>query len=128
VLNVKLGRLDQWNDRRRQIAALYGEGLADTPLVLPAEAGYGRHVFHVYVTRCDRRDALREHLTAADISTVIHYPIPMHRQEALKDRVTLGSDLAESEAHAEQALSLPLYPEMSDEQVEYVIDTVCAFF
>jgi dTDP-4-amino-4,6-dideoxygalactose transaminase len=128
VLNVKLDHLDAWNERRRAIAARYGEGLEDTPLKLPAEADYAKHVFHVYVTRCDRRNELREYLTEAEISTVIHYPIPMHRQEALRDGVNLGSDLSEAEAHAEEALSLPLFPEMSDEQVDYVIDTVRAFF
>jgi dTDP-4-amino-4,6-dideoxygalactose transaminase len=128
VLDVKLPHLDEWNDRRREIAARYGEGLADTPLKLPSEADYARHVFHVYVTRCNRRNELRDYLTRAEISTVIHYPIPMHHQQALQDRVVLGSSLGEAEAHADEALSLPLFPEMSDEQVDYVIETVRAFF
>lgn len=128
VLGVKLPYLDGWNERRRAIAARYAEALAETPLKLPSEASYAWHVYHVYVTRCDRRDAFREHLAAADISTVIHYPIPMHKQDALVGKIRCAGSLAESEAHAAQALSLPLFPEMSDAQVDYVIDTVKAFF
>jgi len=127
VLNVKLKYLDEWNERRRAVADRYNAGLADTPLVLPAEADYARAVYHVYAVRCTRRDELREHLERAGVATVIHYPIPMHRQEALRDIARHGP-LPEAERMAAEALSLPVFPEMTADQVDYVIETVRAFF
>jgi len=127
VLNVKLPYLDEWNARRRAIAERYGTALAGTPLSLPAEAPWAQSVYHVYPTRCEARDEFRAHLEDADIATVIHYPIPMHRQPALGGLVRHG-DLPEAEALAEEELSLPMFPELSDEQLDYVIETVQDFF
>jgi dTDP-4-amino-4,6-dideoxygalactose transaminase len=127
ILNVKLKYLDGWNVRRRDIAERYWEGLGDSPLRLPVDADYGQHAYHVYVTRCDRRDALMEHLRAADIVPLTHYPIPMHKQPALEGRTVHGA-LPEAEQHAAEAVSLPLFPEMSDAQIDYVIETALAFF
>lgn len=128
VLNVKLKHLDRWNARRREIARLYGEGLRATPLVLPQEAGYARSVWHLYVVRCTERDALQEHLQAAGVAAVVYYPTPIPRLEAMKE-IGLGeASIPESDRMAREVLGLPIYPEMSDEQVEFVIRSVRQFF
>ena len=121
VLNVKLPHLDAWNERRRAIALAYADGLKDVPVNTPAEVEYAYAVWHQYVIRCAERDALQEHLTKAGIGTAIHYPIPMSRQEALAVYFTGQAPVPEAEKMAAEALSLPVYPELSDDQVDYVV-------
>ncbi len=128
VLNVKLKRLEEWTRRRRRIVAAYSEGLAQTPLLLPAEAEGCRSAWHLYVVRCQERDALKAHLEQAGVAAVIHYPAPMSELHALKDHDFAQTPLPEARKMAARALSLPIYPEMSDEQVEYVIGTIKGFF
>lgn len=122
ILRVKLARLDADNARRAAIAALYDEGLAGLPLVLPARAAGASHVFHQYVVRSRRRDALREALKAHGIGTNIHYPVPVHLQPAYKGRIALGpSGLVESERAAREVLSLPMFPQLDDAQVARIV-------
>lgn len=130
VLSVKLKYLDGWNERRRRIAERYTEALASTPLVVMGEAPYARSVWHLYAVRCGEREALREHLTAAGIATAIHYPVLMPHQEALRGcgPPSASGGLPEAGNMAQEVLSLPLYPEMSEDQVEYVIQSVKDFF
>jgi dTDP-4-amino-4,6-dideoxygalactose transaminase len=135
VLNVKLRHLDEWNERRRDIAARYTAGLAscEAPegsggLRLPREADHARCVWYQYAVRCDRRDALQAHLSEAGIGTRIHYAIPMSRQHALSPWLDGQPAMREAESMAATVLSLPIYPEMTDEQVDYVIDRIREFF
>ncbi|MFW6189016.1 MAG: DegT/DnrJ/EryC1/StrS family aminotransferase [Planctomycetota bacterium] len=128
VLNVKLPHLDEWNARRRRIAERYADGLEDTPLTLPREADHARSAWHLYVVRCERRDALKEHLEANDVSAVIHYPVPMCDLEALREYDLRETPIPEARRMAEEVLSLPVFPEMTDEQVDYVVRTVRQFF
>jgi dTDP-4-amino-4,6-dideoxygalactose transaminase len=81
-LSVKLPHLDSWNERRRTAAKRYNELLSDSSLTLPAEMPYGRHVYHLYVIQADDREALRQQLNAAGVETGLHYPVPLHLQEA----------------------------------------------
>lgn len=127
VLNVKLKYLDTWNARRCQIARRYHDGLAGLPLALPQEAEHARAVWHLYVIRCGRRDALQQHLERAGIATGIHYPVPMSRQPAMQPYLAGRPALPEAERMADEVLSLPMYPEMTDEQVDYVIAKVKEF-
>lgn len=121
VLGVKLKYLDQANDGRRRVATRYRELLAGTPeLSLPAEAGYGRHIYHVYAVRVAQRDDLMQRLAERGIGTGIHYPVPVHLQKAY---VCLGhrrGDFPVTEACADSFLSLPMYPELTDSQIETV--------
>jgi dTDP-4-amino-4,6-dideoxygalactose transaminase len=119
VLSVKLRHLDRWNARRRQLAALYGEALADTPLRLPAEAAWGEHVYHLYVVRAPHRSRFQEYLQAHGVGTLIHYPVPIHRQPAYAG---LGGaqPLEVTEAVAEEIVTLPLFPELAEAQVREV--------
>jgi len=128
VLNVKLKHLDRWNARRREIAECYARGLSSTPLELPKEAPYARSAWHLYVVRCSERDALQQHLTKAGVATAVHYPVPVPRLEALQSYGLASTPVPEAECWAQRALSLPIYAEMTDEQVDYVIDTVMGFF
>jgi len=128
VLNVKLKRLEQWTERRRRIARTYSEALADTPLVLPAEAEGCRSAWHLYVVRCTERDALKAHLEEGGVSAVIHYPSPMTELDALADYDFAQTPVPEARKMADEVLSLPIYPEMSDGQVQYVIETVKKFY
>jgi dTDP-4-amino-4,6-dideoxygalactose transaminase len=127
ILRVKLPHLAADNARRAAIAARYDAGLAGLDLVLPARAAGRSHVFHQYVVRSRRRDALREALQAAGIGTNVHYPVPVHLQPAYRDRIALGpSGLAETELAAGEILSLPMYPQLDDAQVERTIAAVRA--
>jgi dTDP-4-amino-4,6-dideoxygalactose transaminase len=128
ILRVKLARLDAWTTRRRELAALYGGELAGLPLRLPIERPYARAVRHLYVVRHARRDELAVHLKARGVATLIHYPIPLHRQPAFADLVPENLALPAVETAAREILSLPLYPEMTDAQAHEVAQAVRGFF
>lgn len=119
ILRVKLRSLDADNERRREIAALYDELLADTDLVLPKRREEAAHVFHLYVVRSAERDELLARLRANDVEAAIHYPVPVHLQPAYRGRVA-GHDLVNTELVASEILSLPIYPELTDADVERV--------
>lgn len=128
ILGVKLAHLEAWTGRRRQIAAIYRKGLANLPLILPQEQDDRRHVYHQFVIRTPRRDALRAHLKAAGVGTGIHYPVPLHLQPALQHLGHHQGDFPVAEEIAATVLSLPIYPELSDEQIGTVLASVRAFF
>jgi len=120
ILRVKLRSLAAWNDRRRAIAALYDRALSELPLELPVERPGARAVYHLYVVRHPERDRLMAGLRERDVATLIHYPIPLHLQPAFERHGGKPGDLPVVEKSAREILSLPLYPEMSDEQVRCV--------
>ncbi len=128
VLNVKLAHLDKWNARRREIAERYTDALAGTPVQVPQPADYATPVWHLYITRVPDRDALQQHLREADVATAVHYPVLMPDLQALRDLGIARPELPVAEKAAGEVLSLPLFPEMTDEQVDYVIEQVRAFF
>lgn len=120
VLRVKLRHLDAWNAGRQRAAAAYGQALADSGLGLPAIVPYGTHVFHLYVVRTPNRAGLQKALDAANIQHGIHYPTPVHRQKAMTDLGYAEGAFPVAEALAPQLLSLPMFPELSDEQIDRV--------
>lgn len=124
ILNVKLPYLESWIDARRTHAALYTALLGDAPVVLPAEAAWGRHVYYVYVIRVEERDRLRAALEHEGILTGIHYPLPLHLQPACAQYGYARGMFPVTEAAAEHILSLPMYAELTDEQVRRVADAV----
>jgi dTDP-4-amino-4,6-dideoxygalactose transaminase len=129
VLSVKLRHLDAGNERRRALAGLYGELLGGIPgLTLPDEQPWGRHVYHLYVIRAPRRDALHAHLRARGVGAQIHYPEPVHRQQAYADLGYGAGSLPETERACTEILSLPLYPELAEEDVRYVAQAIRAFY
>jgi len=123
VLRVGLAHLDAGNARRRAIAAAYDEALADGPYAPPARREGCEHVFHLYVLRvpAEERAAVQGRLRAEGIATAIHYPVPVHLQPAYRGRVPLGpAGCAETARAAQEVVSLPMYPELTDAQVERV--------
>src|SRR6184192_3207281 len=127
VLRVKLKYLEKWNAARRWQAELYHRLLAGTELVLPSEAAGAQSVWHLYVIRTEHRDALKEHHLSRGIAAGIHYPIPIHLQPAYQDLGYKRGDFPVTEAHADRILSLPMYAELSDRQIEFISQTVCEF-
>jgi dTDP-4-amino-4,6-dideoxygalactose transaminase len=126
VLNVKLRHLDRWNELRRQHAARYTELLKGTNLTLPLEMDYARHVYHVYVIQTEARDDLQRTLADAGIQTGIHYPIPIHLQPAYSSLGHKQGDFPESERQSNRVLSLPMFAELTDEQIHTVADAIAA--
>lgn len=127
ILRVKLRYLDAENERRRALARLYTELLSDTALRLPIERGDVRHVYHQYVIRTPRRDALQAHLREQGIGALIHYPAPVHRQPAYAGRLPSVGDLPETEAAASEILSLPMFAELSAAQARRVAAACAAW-
>ncbi len=128
VLKVKLPHLDGWNAERRRAAASYAEMLADLPLITPHTADYAEHIFHLYVVRVHNREPLMEYLKEKGIATGLHYPIPIHLQPAYSELGYKAGDFPITEAYAETILSLPIFPELTDEKVAYVVDAIRAFY
>ena len=127
VLRVKLPRLDDWNDRRRTLAARYLEGLARVPsLGLPHVPEGVEPAWHLFVVRHPRRDDLQRHLAAAGVETLIHYPIPPHRSDAYADLGFGPGAFPVSERIAETVLSLPMGPHLTPDLQEQVINAVAA--
>ena len=125
ILRVKLLHLHAGNQRRGEIAAAYDGALAQSGVAPPPRRAGCRHVFHQYVLRLPNRDAARAALAQHGIGTGIHYPVPLHLQPAYRGRVPLGpSSCTATETAASQILSLPMFPEMSDAQVEHVCATL----
>ena len=124
VLRVKLRHLDVWNEARRRLASVYDELLAESGLQLPRVAPDRDHVFHLYVVQSARRDDLFAHLNANGVQAGIHYPIPIHRQEVYRDRDFGAGSFPVTESLAPRLLSLPMYPELSNEQARRVADAV----
>jgi dTDP-4-amino-4,6-dideoxygalactose transaminase len=124
VLRVKLRHLDQWNKNRRRTAECYNRLLADMGLELPITKQDRTHVYHLYVVRTPEREELRRALSAADIQCGIHYPHPLHLHQAMKGVVMKGGSLAHSERFADEMLSLPMCPYITEEQVGRVAEVV----
>ena len=128
VLSVKLSYLDEWIEARRRNARLYNELLRDADVVTPEEVPNVRHAYHLYVVRTPRRDALLARLKACGIGAGIHYPLPLHRQPAYLKLGYADVVLPETERAAAEVLSLPMYPELTEEQIGYVTEQIREFF
>ncbi len=128
ILRVKLPHLEKWNGRRQQIAKWYRQALAGSSIRVPDSQKARTHVFHLLVIQTEHRDALKQFLEDRGISCGIHYPIPIHLQEAYRDLgYTLG-DFQVAEKAAHQMLSLPMFPELTKKEVQYTASQIRAFF
>jgi dTDP-4-amino-4,6-dideoxygalactose transaminase len=124
ILAVKLKHLDEWNARRAAVARRYLDALADLPIGLPVVPDWAGHAWHLFVITSPRRDQIAEALRAEDVDTIIHYPVPPHLQAAYADLGLGRGAFPIAERLADEVLSLPVGPHMSDEQVEAVIAAV----
>lgn len=126
ILRVKLKHLNTWNIKRKELAKLYDSLLGDA-VKTPGEKSYAGHIYHLYVIRTGKRDELQKFLKENEIGTNIHYPIPIHLQEAYQDLGYKRGDFPAAEDCALKILSLPLFPELSEEQVKSVAKAINAF-
>ncbi|HEU5346139.1 MAG TPA: DegT/DnrJ/EryC1/StrS family aminotransferase [Ktedonobacterales bacterium] len=124
ILRVKLPLLDGWNERRRQHAATYTEALRGVVLATPEAEPWAGHIYYVYVVRVADRDRVKHDLEAAGVLTGVHYPIPCHLQPACAPLGYKRGDFPVTEEYADQILSIPMYPELTDEQFDTVINAL----
>jgi dTDP-4-amino-4,6-dideoxygalactose transaminase len=120
ILRVKLPRLDAWNRRRCEIAAAYEARIGSVRVSKPQAAGYGLHTWHLYVVRHPERDGLAARLATRGVGTLIHYPIPIHLQRAYSDLGLEEGAFPVSEAAASEILSLPMFPQLTNEEIAFV--------
>jgi dTDP-4-amino-4,6-dideoxygalactose transaminase len=128
VLAVKLPHLQKWTDERRRVAHRYHELLKDTPLQLPREAAYAASAFHLYVVRHPRRDDLKKFLDDNGVGCALHYPLPLHLQKCYAQLGHKPGDFPVAEKSARECLSLPIYPELTDSQIQRVATAIKSFF
>lgn len=128
VLRAKLPHLDAWNAARRDRAQLYNELLASLPIALPREADWAMSNFHIYAVRTPRRDALQAHLREHGIGTLLHYPVPIHLQDAYGDLGYAPGEFPIAERACAETLSLPLYPELPLDAIREVAEAICVYF
>jgi dTDP-4-amino-4,6-dideoxygalactose transaminase len=128
ILNVKLPHVDEWNVARRRNARLYTELLAEISGVeTPSIPDHIQPVWHLYVIRTPYRDQLQDYLKQHGVATAIHYPTPIHLQPVYRNLGYQVGDLPVSESYSQQVLSLPMFPELTEEQIRYVVDTIASF-
>lgn len=128
VLRIKLRRLQSWNEARRRNAKLYNELLSPIKgVTVPAEAEGRRHVYHLYVILVDDRDGLQKYLNEKGIGTGLHYPVPLHLQKAYSYQGYKEGDFPVTESVAKRLLSLPMFPELTKAQIEYVAQSIKEF-
>ena len=125
ILRVKLPHLDKWNEGRRKVAHIYSEALAGTPnLQIPFEAPNRTHVYHLYILQVPNRDELQEKLKESGIGTSVYYPQPLHLAEPCRELGHKEGDFPVAEKASLETIAIPVYPEMSDEQIAYVLEIV----
>jgi dTDP-4-amino-4,6-dideoxygalactose transaminase len=127
ILRVKLRYLDQWLTNRRNLALHYNKLLQNSTVITPVEPPDSEHVYHLYVIRSENRDALQAHLKEYGIGTAIHYPNPVHLQPFYANSRDRHGEAPVAEQICNEILSLPMYPEMTEEQVEIVASTIKEF-
>ncbi len=127
ILRVKLKHLETWTNRRREIATLYQQLLFNSNVQLPCERQWAKHVYHLFVIRTNRRDALKDYLHERGVSTHIHYPIPIHLQEAYRKFGYKAGDFPICETVIGEILSLPIFPELRTEEIKAVVGLITEF-
>lgn len=128
VLGIKLKHLSQWTKERQRVGRRYHDLLADTPLQLPKEAPWAESAYHLYVVRHPRRDELKKHLEANKVGCALHYPLPLHLQKCYANLGYKEGAFPVAEKAAKECLSLPIYPELTEAQIQRVSEVVHDFF
>ena len=120
ILNVKIKEIDNWNAKRREVAEIYNEALKDTDLVTPVTRDYVEPVYHMYVLQSENREEVLEKLKEAGIATGVYYPVPLHLQKCYKNLGYKEGDMPVSEYLSHRTFAIPVYPELTKEQVDYL--------
>jgi len=128
ILRVKLKALDKWTKERREHAKRYNELLRGMEVVTPKEEDYAKHVYHLYVIRVKKRDKLLKYLKSKGIFAGIHYLIPIHLSDAYRDLGYKRGDFPVTEQIAREMISLPMYPELKENEIKYIVDNIKAFY
>jgi len=129
VLSVKLKHLEDWTARRQEYARYYNRKLADVEeVVTPGDAGYGRHVYNQYVIQVPARDGLLRVLAEKGIGYQVYYPLPLHLQECFKGLGYEQGDFPAAEEACKRVVALPVFPELTEEELDYVVDVIKSFF
>lgn len=128
ILRYKLTKLDEWNRKRREIAVWYKQMLHGIPVILPEEEPWAYHVYHLFVIRAENRDELMNYLTQKGVSTLIHYPTPIHLQEVYKSLAYTKGSFPKAEKVSSEIISLPLYPSLTQREVRYVCESIREFY
>ena len=124
ILRIKLKHLDEYTENRRSISHRYIEALKDTSLVMPTETDGGKHVFHLFILQSENREEIESKLKEKDIATGTYYKVPMHLQKAFNDLGYKKGDFPNAEYLSERTFAIPLFPEMNDEEREYIINSI----
>jgi dTDP-4-amino-4,6-dideoxygalactose transaminase len=127
ILRVKLRHLDRWSEARARNAALYDQLLEGSPVGRPFRDTRARHIYNQYVIRVAERDPMRQHLTERGVGTEIYYPVPLHLQQCFATLGYKNGDLPQSEAAARETLALPIFPELTEEQIRHVAASILEF-
>ncbi|GAB4379731.1 MAG: DegT/DnrJ/EryC1/StrS family aminotransferase [Calditrichia bacterium] len=128
ILRIKLKYLDEWNKKRREIARYYNQGFQNAPVQTPYAADYGYHIYHQYTIQVENRDGLQERLNSRGIPHAVHYPIPLHLQPAFRELCGYREgDFPVAERAAKRVISLPMHPELTREEQDYIIEVVQTF-
>ena len=124
ILRVKLPHIDEWNAKRREIAKVYDECLKDTDLVTPVVNEENVPVYHMYILQSENRDAVLAKLKEKGVATGVYYPVPLHLQKVYKDLGYSEGDMPVAEYLSHRTFAIPVYPELTDEQVQYVLSSI----
>jgi dTDP-4-amino-4,6-dideoxygalactose transaminase len=129
VLKVKLKYLDNWNEARRKNAHIYNENLKDIKsIILPVEASYGKHIYHIYAIRVKEREKLMNYLKDNEIGCGIHYPVPIHLQKAYESLNIKRGTFPVTEQSADEFVSLPMFPELTKDEIVYIADKLKNYY
>lgn len=124
ILSVKLKEIDSWNAKRREIVELYNEALQNSDLVTPVAKDYNEHVYHMYILQSENREEVLAKLKEAGIATGVYYPVPLHLQKVYKNLGYKEGDMPVSEYLSHRTFAIPVYPELTKEQVDYIISKI----
>ena len=124
ILNVKINEIDNWNAKRREIVSIYNEALQNNDLVTPIAKDYNEHVYHMYILQSENREEIISKLKEAGIATGVYYPVPLHLQKVYKDLGYKEGDMPVAEYLSHRTFAIPVYPELTKEQVDYIISKI----
>ena len=124
ILSVKLKEIDSWNSKRREIVELYNEALQNSDLVTPVAKAYNDHVYHMYILQSENREEVLAKLKEAGIATGVYYPVPLHLQKVYKNLGYKEGDMPVSEYLSHRTFAIPVYPELTKEQIDYIISKI----
>ena len=127
ILRVKIKEIDKWNNARRENAKFYNKSLKETSLVTPFEDNDVKHVYHLYILQSEKREEIVSYLSEKGIATGVYYPVPLHLQKAYLDLGYKEGDMPNAEFLSHRTFAIPMFAELTDEEKEYIVNTIKEF-